>query len=130
MLSPHEIITEVAKLVNRGNTCYINRKNRKIVTIRPEDQSELNKELTIEKCIIVPPMPKQTLDLVMQDFLPEVADNSLRKELINALRRKNPMRNFMQVVDNSVDSGQHWRRYKAQRCEQYVRQVFLDEYNH
>ena len=130
MLSPHEIIKEVAKLVNRGNTCYINRKNRKIVTIEPEAQAELNKELTIEKCIIVSPMPKQTVSMVMQDFLLEVADNSLRKELTNALRRKNPMRNFLQVVDNSVDIGQHWRRYKAQRCEQYVRQVFLDEYNH
>ena len=130
MLSPHQIIKEVAKLVNRGNTCYINRKNRKIVTIAPEDQSELNKELTIEKCIIVPPMSMQTLSMVMQDFLLEVTDNSLKKELTNALRRKSPMRNFLQVVDNSVDIGQHWRRYKAQRYEQYVRQVFLDEYNH
>ena len=130
MLSPHQIIKKVAKLVNRGNTCYINRKNRKIVTIAPEDESDLDPELTIEKCIIVPPMPKQSLSMVMQDFLLEVTDNSIKKELVNALRRKSPMRNFMQVIDNSIDVGQHWRRYRAERYEQYVRQVFVDEYNH
>jgi hypothetical protein len=75
-------------------------------------------------------MPKQSLSMVMQDFLLEVTDNSIKKELVNALRRKSPMRNFMQVIDNSIDVGQHWRRYRAERYEQYVRQVFVDEYNH
>ena len=75
-------------------------------------------------------MPKQTLGFVMKDFLLEVTDSSVKKELTNALRRKNPQRNFMQVIESRIDIGQHWRRFKSQQCEEYVRQVFIDEYNH
>ena len=130
MLSPHQIIKQVAKLVNQNNTCFINRKNRKIVTITVDYEGPLNSELSIEKCIIVPPMSKQDLGFAMKDFLQEVTDSSVKKELAYALRRKNPQRNFMQVIESRIDISQHWRRFKSQQCEEYVRQIFIDEYNH
>ncbi len=130
MLSPHEIVKKVAKLVNQGNTCYIHRKNRKIITVDPESDNQVPDEMKPDDFIIVPPMPRQALTFAMKDFISEVTDRSVEKELINALQRKKPQRNFMQVIDSRVDIGQHWRRYRAEQCEKYVRQLFIDEYNH
>ncbi len=130
MLSPHEIVKKVAKLVNQGNTCYIHRKNRKIITVDPESDNQVLDEMKPDDFIIVPPMPIEKMIFVMEDFVTEVTDRSVEKELINALQRKKPQRNFMQVIDSRVDIGQHWRRYRAQQCEEYVRQLFIDEYNH
>ena len=130
MLSPHEIIKKVSKLINQGNTCYIHRKNREIITIEPESDHHEPAKMKVDDFIIVPPMPKQTLGFAMKDFIHEVTDRSVEKELINALQRKKPQRNFMQVIESRADIGQHWRRYRAQQCEEYVRQLFIDEYNH
>ncbi len=133
MLSPNEVVKKVAKLVFQGNTCYIDRKTREISTIEiTDDESKLTETLeeNIEKYIKVLPMPTQVLGFAMKDFLQEVTDQEVRKELINGLKRNNPTRNFLQVVESRYDIQQHWIHFKADQCEEYVKKIFINEYNY
>ena len=67
---------------------------------------------------------------IMADFAERIDDQKLQDQLINALNRPKPFRNFKWQIDNSGEYRQQWFDYKKMRYVQWVKdQIDLDEQN-
>ncbi len=65
---------------------------------------------------------------IMVDFAERIDDTKLRDQLINALNRPKPFRNFKWQIDNSGEYRQQWFDYKKMRYVQWVKeQIDLNE---
>lgn len=137
----HKSLTKaIAKELLAGNICYINRQNRQITTIvdleegvenTPDRQAKLEKlETNIKKYYKVPRMSSEEAIHVMHDFIEEDLAFVNRKELKNALRRKNPKRNFLQILQNDEDLYEYWLIFKAKWYQEWVRGYLLDIYRY
>lgn len=60
---------------------------------------------------------------VMKDFANQLETMTLKIELINALDRKRPFRNFKDIIDSS-DSRQDWFDFQEVAYKEYVRKTF------
>ena len=131
-------IKEVAKEITIGNTCYVNRKSTKIITIdhsiedpeqlAAQEQAVAELERKIENYIKIEKLSTQDKRVIMEYFLEELPDRSVRKELSNALNRKNPVRNFNKAVESDIDLNQHWRNFKAEEYQRWVSNFIADAY--
>jgi hypothetical protein len=67
---------------------------------------------------------------IMADFAERIDDQKLQNQLINALNRPKPFRNFKWQIDNSGEYRQQWFDYKKMRYVQWVKeQIDLNEQN-
>jgi len=137
MPTPLDLVKDVSKLLEEDNICYVDKQARKIHSFALSEiktQEVQDQIAALEKKSInfikVAPMPTQKLIFVMEDFLLVITDQDIAKELRSGLKRKNPTRNFVQVLENRPDINQHWRMYKAEQMQEYVGQVFIDDYNY
>jgi|AntRauTorckE5430_2_1112549.scaffolds.fasta_scaffold03301_3 hypothetical protein len=131
-------IKEIAKEIAIGNTCYIQMTTKKVTTIdhsiedtkliaaQEEIQAEL--EQKVENYIKIEKLSAEDKRVIMEYFLEELPDRSVRKELSNALNRKNPTRNFNKVVESDIDLNQHWRNFKSEEYQRWVSNFIADAY--
>src|SRR6056297_1070258 len=59
---------------------------------------------------------------IMEDFAEIVEDTKLRNNLINALNRPKPFRNFKWQIDNSGDYRQQWFDFKKMQYIQWIKE--------
>ncbi|MEE9373090.1 MAG: UPF0158 family protein [Saprospiraceae bacterium] len=137
MLSPYQLVKEVAKLLEQDQMCYVDRATREVtkIDLSQKKSPEIKEQIILleqksAKYLKIVPMPRQTLVFTMQDFLQEVTDQEIKKELRNGLKRKHPMRNFMQIVESRYDINQHWNLFKSEQYAKYVGQLFINDYNY
>jgi len=137
MLSPREVTKKVAQLIEEEHICYIHRTTREISSflLSDKDTSEVAEQIAIietniDKYMKVMPMNTSALITAMEYFIPEVTDKDIAKELARGMKRKNPTRNFMQIVDAHMDIQMHWDRFKREHIHWYTEQVLISEYNH
>ena len=133
-------IKEIAREIARGNTCYINRKSVGITTIdhsieNPEqlaaqEQTVAELERKIEKYLKIEKLSAENEMRIMKDFPEELPDRSVRKQLTNALNRKNPVRNFMQVVESDMALNQHWKNFQVEEYQRWVSNILIEAYIH
>lgn len=66
---------------------------------------------------------------VMQDFADQVTDPALKQNLLNAIKRKKPFREFKLVIDSSDRCRQLWFSYKELCYIEWVKgqQVIMGE---
>jgi len=131
-------IKEIAREIAFGNTCYIDRKSTKITTIDHsiEDPEKLTAqaqtlaelERKIEKYLKIEKLNAEEELRIMKDFPEELPDKSVRKQLSNALNRKNPVRNFNQVVESDIELNQHWRNFKVEEYKRWVSNIMIEAY--
>lgn len=137
----HKSLTKaIAKELLAGNICYVNRQNRQINTIvdledgmenTPERQAKLEKlENSIKKYYKVPRMSAAEEIHVMKDFAEEDLVLSIKKELQNALKRKNPKLNFLKILEHHEDLNDYWPIFKAKWYQEWVRGYLLDVYRY
>jgi len=137
----HKSLTKaIAKELEAGNICYVNRQNRKITTVVDlEEGEESSKERDaqiekleehIRKYYKVPRMSADEAIHVMKDFAEEAINTSIRKELINALKRKNPVRNYMRIIENQEELYEYWLIFKRKWYQEWVRGYLLDIYRY
>ena len=137
----HKSLTKaIAKALQAGNICYVNRQNREITTVidlaegevgTPERQAKLEKlEANIKKYYKVPRMSPEEEIHVMHDFVEEDLAFANKKELKNALKRKNPKRNFLQILQNNEDLYEYWLIFQAKWYQEWVRGYLLDIYRY
>jgi len=137
---PQSVIKKIAEEIFAGNTCYINRFTAKVITIDPATE-DAEMIATQEKAIIEVERKKEnfvkieklsTADklTIMRDFLDELPDRSVRKQLSNALNRKNPYRNFTMAVESDIELNQHWKNFNAKEYQKWVSNVIIDAYNY
>lgn len=137
---PQSKINAMAKEIAIGNTCYIHRFTSKITTIdhsiedtkllaaQEETQAELEKK--IENYVKLEKLNAEDKLVIMNNFLEEVVDRSVRKQLTNALKRKNPARNFTTAVEGDMELNQHWRNFNVKEYQRWVANVIIDAYNY
>lgn len=133
--SIREIATEIAK----GNTCYVNKLTTDITIIdfSLEDEKKiaaqekliLELERKMDDYVKVEKLTTENELVIMKDFLVEIADKSVRKQLSNALNRKNPIRNFNQTVESDMALQIHWRNFNFEEYQRWISNFIIDAYN-
>jgi hypothetical protein len=133
-------IKEVAREIVTGNTCYIHRYSAKVTVIdnsiegieamEAQEQTIADIEKKIENYIKIEKLSTENQILIMRFFLDEIPDKSVRKQLSNALNRKNPVRNFNQAVESDIDLNQHWINFKFEEYQQLISNFVIDAYNY
>lgn len=137
----HSSLTkEISRKLEAGMICYVHKSTRKIRTVvdledgmedTPERQKELEYlEKNSKQYMRVPRMSSFERVHVMKDFIEEELSNSIKKELKNALKRKNPTRNYMQIIHSQEDLTQYWLNFKAKWYQEWVRGYLLDIYKY
>ena len=58
----------------------------------------------------------------MRNFAESVSNERLKNDLMNALHRSKPFRNFKHIIDNAGDYREAWFEYKLQWQMQYVQE--------
>jgi Uncharacterised protein family (UPF0158) len=138
------IIKEIAYSLNVGSTCYVHKGTHEVTTInsavaREAEEQEAADSLqeTIEHMeaktdlyLKIEQMPSQTQIQMMRDFIEEIPEPELGRELTNALNRKNPIRNFTQVINSNEGLGQHWHNFKMEEYQRWVSNFIIDAYNY
>lgn len=130
-------IKEIARHLEAGKICFIHRKNGAVKAMEESEEGEVAaKELQAleknTKQYMKIPRPSD-LDEInsMKDFLEEEdISKALKKELTNALKRKQPMRNFLQVVHGEEVLQQYWLNYKTKWTRVWVADYFIAAYNY
>lgn len=137
----HKSLTKaIARQLDKGMICYIHRQSLKITAIpdletgienTPARQAQFEKlEKNIKKYYKVPRMTSYEEIHVMKDFINEEISNSLKKELKNALKRENPVRNYLRIIKNEEILEQYWLNFKADWYQEWVRGYLLDIYKY
>jgi len=134
------LIKQLAREIAKGNTCYIERYNKKITVIdhSTEDAKEIAAqeealalvEKKIENHLKLEKLSTEDQIEIMSYFIDEVADKSIRKQLSNGLKRKNPIRNFMQTIESDMELNQQWRIFKFEEYQRWVSNFIIDAYNY
>lgn len=137
---PQATIKEIAQAIALGKTCYLQRNTTNITTIDPtiedaalitkQEQTVAKLEEDIERYIKVEKLNTATQLRIMKNFLEELPDKSVRKELSNALNRKNPVRNFSRAVGSDMELNQHWSNFKVKEYQRWVSNFLIDSYNY
>ncbi len=137
---PASVIRELASQISTGNVCYIDRYTAKInvidKTIEDEEllaaQEEIRVEIEkkIERYVKLEKIGEKDQLMIMKDFLDEITDKSVRKELLNALRRKSPIRNFTTEIESNMGLRQHWTNFYTKESERWVTNFLIDAYNY
>jgi len=134
------VIKQIAREIARGNICYIHRFSSKMTII--DDSLEDAKEIAvqnearaaiehkIEDYVKIEELTTENQLVIMKYFLDEIPDKSVRKQLSNALNRKNPTRNFLQMVDSDMDLSSHWRNFNYEEHQRWVSNFIIDAYNY
>lgn len=135
-----ETIKGIAKDIANGKVCYINRRNAKITVIDPftedpkkiatQEKTVAEFELKIEKYLKIEKLSADDQLEIMRNFLKELSDKSVRKQLSNALNRKNPIRNFSQTVESDIELHQHWRNFNTAEYQRWVSDYIIAAYNY
>lgn len=137
----HKSLTKaIAKELIAGHICYVHRENRQITTVvdleegienTPERQAKVEKlENSIKKYYKVPRMSAAEEIHLMKDFAEEDLVLSIKKELQNALKRKNPKQNFLKILEHHEDLNDYWPIFKAKWYQEWVRGYLLDVYRY
>lgn len=137
---PQSVIKEIVKEIAKGNTCYLDRYTAKISIIDHsiEDAKSINAqeiikekiEKKIEKYVKIERLSDKYQLMIMKDFLEEITDKSIRKELSNALKRKSPIRNFYKEVESDMGLNQHWVNFNSKESQRWVTNFLIDAYNY
>lgn len=133
-------IKEIAREIAIGNTCYIDKSSKKITIIdnsiedaeliEAQEISLAEVERKIENYLKIEKLSTEDELVIMEYFLEEAADKSVRKELSNALKRKNPVRNFNQVIESDMELKQQWRIFNFEEYQRWVSNFIIDAYNY
>ena len=133
-------IKEIAREIAIGNTCYIHRYSAKVTTIdhsiedaillAAQEKAQAELEGAIESYVKIEKLSREEQMVMMKDFVEELSDKSLRKQLSNALNRNNPVRNFKQVVESDMELNQHWKSFSFEEYQRLVSNFIIDAYNY
>lgn len=137
----HNSLTKaISRQLAKGMICYVNRQSLKITAVpdleagaenTPERQAQVDAlENKIRKYYKVPRMTAYEEVHVMKDFINEELSKSIKKELKNALKRAEPLRNYMRIIENDEILEQYWLNFKAKWYQEWVRGYLLDIYKY
>ena len=101
-----------------------------VAEITAQKQTQIEIEKKIEKFVKLNKLSEKIQLMIMKDFLDQVVDKSVRKELSNSLKRKSPIRNFYREIESNMELNQHWANYNTKESERWVTNILVDAYNY
>jgi hypothetical protein len=123
-------IKVIADYLDSGLKCYVNKETGKIIYTPDFDSGYSDEELWAEDMneleenwdsyFAIEKMESHESFEIMADFAESVDNRELRDNLIRALDKKHPFRNFKWVVDNSGPYRQKWFDFKKQKLIEWV----------
>ena len=134
-LTPEQI-KEAAEQLDCGFRCFWNTKTNDFIFIPdlmkyPDmEMSSWEEEMDMLKYSRadfkeIPSLESSDSFEIMEQFTDQLPDTlKLKDELINALNRKHPFRNFKFVIDDSGDYRQNWFDFKNQWLQDWVKENF------
>ena len=134
------VIKEIAREIATGNTCYLNKKSTKFTTIdhstedtkmlaaQEKTLAEIGKRM--KNYIKIEKLSKQSELVIMEDFAEEFQDKSIRKQISNSLKRKNPVRNFNQLMESNIELNLQWKNFSFGEYQRWVSNSILDGYRY
>ena len=66
---------------------------------------------------------------IMTDFTEQLANPTLKAELLNALNKKKPFREFKQIIDNAGNFRQEWFDFKNESYYHWIAKQLRDSNN-
>jgi Uncharacterised protein family (UPF0158) len=138
------VIKEIAQHLDGGATCYVHKGTHEVTTISGTKEQEVEDpeaaellqetieymEAKSELYLKIEQIPSKDQIQMMRDFIEEIPEPELSRELTNALNRKNPIRNFTQVINSNEGLGQHWHNFKMEEYQRWVSNFIIDAYNY
>lgn len=129
-----ELVRKTAESIDCGMICFINPETLEMedvpktlleegFVLDDEDEEEDNamylEHRKWEECITVEPRESRESFRIMEDFVSEVDDKKLQKQLINALEHRHPFANFKNIIEGSP-FRKEWFAFKQQKLEELV----------
>jgi len=135
------VIKHISDQIAKGNICYLVRKNGKVIVIdksevdllaiAKQEQMVAEIEEKMDKYVKVEMVSEKDQLLIMADFIEQVAEKSVKRELTNALKRKSPIRNFLREVEGGdLGLNQHWINFNNKERQRWVSNFLIDAYNY
>ncbi|MEM6717814.1 MAG: UPF0158 family protein [Bacteroidota bacterium] len=133
-------ISEIADHIMMGERCFLDKKTAAIhhfpadiddllMAFSEEEEEYINAvaelekiEDAIENYIEFEPLTSSESYDIMDDFVYEMQNSTLKEKLIHALNNKSPFANFKYLIDHS-DQRQNWFDYRKKAYETHVRKT-------
>ncbi|TLX74661.1 hypothetical protein E9993_12150 [Labilibacter sediminis] len=135
-----EIVMNIADSLLAGSICFLNLDTLEVEDI-PKDLAYDPEEFQMvtgesfenaglkheswQDCITIEPMESSEPFRIMENFVDEVNDTSLQKQLVNALNRRRPFANFKYIVESS-DYRQQWFDFRQKQWEYYTWRIITE----
>lgn len=129
-----ELVSKIAEAIDCGMICFVDPATLEMEDVPKSvleerfftelDEEDEDDELDLkhknwEKCISVEPPESGESFAIMKDFVQEIDDKNLKRQLINALQNRRPFANFKNLIENSKFRKQ-WFAFKQKELEKYV----------
>jgi len=124
-------IHDISQDIQAGMKVFINRENLETKSILDLDDSFGDTELWEEELekiekewtdyLIITKMESREAFQIMEDFIEEIHDERLKKDLIIILNRKSPFANFKAEIEAS-SYRQKWFDFRDKKYEDYVKE--------
>jgi len=126
-----EKIKEIAEQLDTGFRAFINRTTEQLLFVPDENNltgidlepwfEELEQlENNFTDYYEIDKWTSSEVFDIMSEFTDQVSDNKLQNQLIDALRKNKPFREFKFVIDNSGDFRQQWFDFKNKWQQDFV----------
>lgn len=124
-------IQNIADFLGSGMKCYINKAPKEIKFIYDLDdaygdtemwEEELEElERTWKDYIVIEKMRSRDSYHVMESFVYTVKDEKIQEQLVRAINRRSPFRNFKEELYAFEEVQQRWYKYRDRKYQEYVR---------
>ena len=125
-----KLINKLSSLDKIKKIIIIDNSIEDVEEIAAQKQTEIEIENKIENYVKLNKLSEKIQLMIMKDFLDEIVDKSVRKELSNSLKRKSPIRNFTREIESNMGLNQHWENYNGKESERWVTNILIDAYNY
>jgi len=136
-----EHIKEISSHVSEGVMVFGNKKTREIramIGLESEEKLERAKwksafdlmQADEKNWLLISKIPLDDEIFLRKGFIVEATDNQVKRQLTNALNRKDPIRNFHQVVEGDEILNQHWLNYRKGAYQKWVSDFIIAAYNY
>ena len=129
-------IKEIADQLDSGMRCFLHKETSELLFVPDiENNPDIDEELFEEELEeldnnfgdyveIEKPASRDSFE-VMADFAEQLSDNvKLKTQLLQALDKKHPFREFKFIVDNSGVYRQQWFDFKDRQLKQWIMDKF------
>ena len=136
-----KLVIEIADKLLAGLICFFNPDTFEIEYI-PKDFADYPEEFEMmtgetcessglkhenwQNCITIDPMESHDSFQIMENFVDEVTEASLQKQLITALNKPKPFANFKFLIENS-EYRQYWFDFRLKQCEYHVWDIIKED---